>query len=35
MINPYKSVFGGDFDVTVLIKALESKQWPVRWLKNS
>lgn len=33
-INPYKSVFGGDFDVTALICALEREKLRVRWLKK-
>lgn len=33
-INPYKSIFGGDFDVTALISALECFEVNVRWLKR-
>lgn len=33
-INPYKSVFGGDFDVTVLIQALKGLSMDVKWLKK-
>lgn len=35
IINPYKSVFGGDYDVTVLIVALQEIGYPVRWLKKT
>lgn len=34
MINPYKSIFGGDYDVSVIIKALQTLEFPVRWLKK-
>lgn len=35
LINPYKSVFGGDYDVTVLINALKNYQYEVRWIKKN
>jgi hypothetical protein len=31
LINPHKYIFGGDFDMNVLIKALESKGYKVEW----
>jgi hypothetical protein len=31
----YKSFFGGDYDVTVLIHALANDKKSVRWLKGS
>ena len=34
-INPYKSVLGGDFDVTVLMDALRHHNMSVRWLKKN
>ena len=35
MINPYKSVFGGDFDVSVLIYALNFLNMDVKWVKKT
>lgn len=34
IINPYKSLFGGDFDVSALILALQTHDVSVRWLKE-
>lgn len=34
-INPYKSIFGGDFDVTAIIIAFEQIGCSVRWLKKN
>ena len=33
-INPHKHVFGGEYDVNVLIKALEDKGNQVEWHDN-
>lgn len=35
LINPHKSIFGGDYDINVLIRALQIYDYELRWLKKT